>query len=318
MKALSHCLAVLLLLWACPAWADIVTEAYPLPKGEYPHDVAPAPDGGVWFTAQPKGVLGWLDPVTRKVEEVSLGPGSAPHGVIIGPDAALWVTDTGQNAILRVDAATRSVTRFPLPADREDANLNTAVFDRKGRLWFTGQSGVYGRLDPKTGAMSVFDAPRGRGPYGIAATADGVFFASLAGSYLGRVDPETGAATVIEPPTPGAGCRRVWADSKGNLWVSEWNAGNIARYEPRSGTWTTWHLPGPRPQAYGIYVEEHDTVWVSDWGSNAILRFDPGEERFTAFPSPRAGADVRQLAGRPGEVWAPESGTDHLVVFRTR
>jgi streptogramin lyase len=33
-----------------------------------------------------------------------------------------------------------------------------------------GQNGIYGRLDTKTGAMAVFDAPRGTGPYGIATT----------------------------------------------------------------------------------------------------------------------------------------------------
>jgi len=27
---------------------------------------------------------------------------------------------------------------------------------------------------------------------------------------------------------------------------------------------------------------------------------------------------VRQILGRPGEVWAPESGADRLVVYRTR
>jgi virginiamycin B lyase len=30
----------------------------------------------------------------------------------------------------------------------------------------------------------------------------------------------------------------------------------------------------------------------------------------------RAGANVRQLLGRPGEVWGAESGTDRLVVVR--
>ena len=29
------------------------------------HDVAPAPDGGVWFTAQRSGHLGWFDPASR-------------------------------------------------------------------------------------------------------------------------------------------------------------------------------------------------------------------------------------------------------------
>jgi virginiamycin B lyase len=56
-------------------------------------------------------------------------------------------------------------------------------------LWFTGQNGVYGRLDPKSGTLAVFDAPRGTGPYGIATAPEGqVFFAFLAGNYLGRID----------------------------------------------------------------------------------------------------------------------------------
>jgi hypothetical protein len=81
-------------------------------------------------------------------------------------------------------------------------------------LWFTGQNGIYGRLDPKTGAIAIFDAPRGTGPYGITTTPDGqIFFASLAGNYLGQIDLETGAVTVLEPPVPRQGARRVWSDS---------------------------------------------------------------------------------------------------------
>jgi virginiamycin B lyase len=48
------------------------------------------------------------------------------------------------------------------------------------------------------------------------------------------------------------------------------------------------------------------------------VRFDPAREKFDVFPSSRSGANVRQILGRPGEVWAPESGTDRLVVLRTK
>src|SRR5712664_2244116 len=157
-------------------------QEYLLPAGSGPHDVAPAPDGSVWYTAQAAGRLGNLDPISGDVREIPLGARSAPHGVIVGPDGAPWVTDGGLNAIVRVDPATQEVKRFPLPADRPRANLNTAVFDRDGRtLWFTGQSGVFGRLDTQNGAMTVFDAPRGAGPYGIASCPDGqIYYASLA------------------------------------------------------------------------------------------------------------------------------------------
>src|SRR5688572_30090479 len=114
---------------------------YDVPKGAHPHDVAPdpKPNGPVWYTAQHHGALGRLDPRTGKVEQIPLGEGSSPHGVIIGPDGAPWITDSGLNAIVRVDPRTRAVKTFPLPIAK-NANLNTATFDRSGRLWFTGQA----------------------------------------------------------------------------------------------------------------------------------------------------------------------------------
>ncbi len=189
---------------------------YPVPNGSHPHDVAPALDGGVWYTAQNSGELGWLDPKTGKTRHIALGRGSSPHGVIVGPDGAPpWITDSGLNAIVRMDPKTDKVSVFPLPKDTPYTNLNTATFDKSGVLWFTGQRGYYGSLNPKTGETKVFNAPRGRGPYGICTAPDGsVYYASLAGSHIARIDTKTGAATVIEPPTKDQGARRVWADSK--------------------------------------------------------------------------------------------------------
>jgi virginiamycin B lyase len=294
-------------------------QEYAVPAGSRPHDVAPAPDGTVWFTAQGRGELGRLDPRTGTTTSVALGSGSAPHGVIVGPDGAPWVTDSGLNAILRVDPASGEVRRFDLPTGRPDANLNTAVFDAGEVLWFTGQNGVYGRLETSSGRVEVFDAPRGRGPYGIAATPNGaVYYASLAGNHVARVDTATTRATVIEPPTPDQGARRVWPDSRGRIWVSEWNVGKVAVFDPGTVRWREWQLPGSRPQPYAVYVDEEDRAWLSDFGSNALVRFDPERETFESVPLPSKPGNVRQILGRPGEVWGAESAADKLVVVRTR
>lgn len=289
-------------------------EVYDVPDGSRPHDVAPAGDGTVWYTAQRTGRLGRLDPTTGSVEEVSLGAGSAPHGVIVGPDGAAWVTDGGLDAIVRVDAGTLSVEVFPI--GRTGARLNTAAFDGDRVLWFTGQAGVYGRFDPATAEMETFDAPGGAGPYGITATpSGGIFYASLAGSHIARIDTTTGEAERIDPPTAGQGARRVWSDSTGDIWVAEWNAGQVGRYS--DGTWDEWVLPGESPQAYAVYVDETDTVWLSDFGGDhALVRFDPSTESFERFPLPAAGGGVRQLLGVPGEVWGAQSAADSLIVLR--
>jgi virginiamycin B lyase len=306
-----------LVMVSSAAFADTRVTYFPVPSGAHPHDVATAPDGAVWYTAQHQGALGVLDPKTGKVEQVKLGPKALPHGVIAGPDGAAWITESGQNAIARVDPKAKEVRLFPLPKGFEKANLNTATFDKTGQLWFTGQAGIYGRVDPQSGKVDAWKAPKGYGPYGIATTPAGdVWFASLAGDYIARIDTATGTANVVDPPKPGVGPRRIWSDSKGVLWVSLWHAGELARYDPAANTWKSYALPKSKSGCYSVYVDEKDKVWVTDFVANAILRFDPVTERFESFPSNKRGAAVRQMLGRAGEVWGAESGNDRLVVLR--
>jgi virginiamycin B lyase len=86
-------------------------------------------------------------------------------------------------------------------------------------------------------------------------------------------------------------------------------------YDPGTGAWREWRLPGDNPRPYAVFVDERDQVWLSDFGSNALVRFDPQQEAFEIFPLPSSPANVRQILGRPGEVWGAESGVDQLVVI---
>ena len=317
MNRLAVMTGAALALMCVGAAADTRVAYFPVAAGAHPHDVAAAPDGSVWYTAQNQGALGILDPRTGKYEQVKLGARAAPHGVIAGPDGAAWITEGGLNAIARVDPKSRDVKLFALPKGFEKANLNTATFDKAGKLWFTGQNGIYGRVDPESGKVDAWKAPRGAGPYGIATTPAGdVWYASLAGDYIARIDAATGAASMIDTPKPGVGPRRIWSDSKGVLWVSFWYAGELARYDPAAKTWKTYALPKSKSGCYSVYVDDSDKVWVTDFVANAILRFDPVSEKFESFPSNKRGAAVRQMLGRTGEVWGAESGNDRLVVLR--
>ena len=284
------------------------------------HDVACSFGPFVWATGQRNGKLLLFNPEIDFASEIDLGPGAAPHGVIVGPDGAAWVTEGGQNAIARcmpelgAARAAPKVELFKVP--KENANLNTAVFDKEGTLWFTGQSGVIGRCDGKTHRVEAWDSPRGYGPYGIACTPKGsIWYVSLAGNYLAEIDRTSGKPRIVEPPTREQGARRVWSDSRSRLWISEWNSGQVSMHDPADGSWKQWKLPGQNPRAYAVYVDAQDAVWLTDFAANAIVRFDPKTETFLSFPSDRPGANVRQLHGRPGQVWGAESGTGRLVVL---
>jgi sugar lactone lactonase YvrE len=170
---------------------------YQLPPGSYPHDVAAAPDGSVWFSGQQQGFAGRFDPASGKLEKISLGAGAAPHGVIIGSDGAAWLTEGGNDAIARVDLKTKEVKLFPLPKEFHNANLNTPTMDKSGIVWFTGQNGVHGRVDPKTGKVEAWRSPR-RGTYGITVTpGNEVWYAALAGDHLGHINRNTGEVEIV-------------------------------------------------------------------------------------------------------------------------
>ena len=152
--------------------------------------------------------------------------------------------------------------------------------------------------------------------YGISTTTNGtVYYSSLAGNYVARIDLESGNSSVLEPPTADQGARRVWPDSQGRIWVSEWNAGKLAVYNPITREWKEWRLSGENPMPYAVYVDENDMVWLSDFEANALMRFSPPDEMFKVFALSSSEANVRQISGRPGERWGAESGTDKLVVI---
>jgi virginiamycin B lyase len=98
--------------------------------------------------------------------------------------------------------------------------------------------------------------------------------------------------------------------------VAEWNSGNLSRYTPKTGAWKTYKAPGDSPRVYAVYVDETDRPWISEWSSQRMMRFDPATEKFESFKSSSDTANVRQIHGRKGEVWTPESAADKLVVYR--
>ena len=101
------------------------------------------------------------------------------------------------------------------------------------------------------------------------------------------------------------------------MWVSEWNAGQAGPLRPRHQALAGVAAARAGPQPYAVYVDDRDMVWLSDFGANALVRFDPASERFASFELPTAGSRVRQLLGRPGELWGAASAVDKLVVART-
>src|SRR6185437_4803849 len=111
-----------------------------------------------------------------------------------------------------------------------------------------------------------------------------------------RLNPDTGQVDRI-PLGEGSAPHGVIISPDGAAWITDCGLNAIVRVDPATHEVKTWKLPKDR--------------------ANAVLKFDPETKSFASFPSDKPDAAVRQLNGRPGEVWGAESGTDRLVVIRT-
>ena len=281
---------------------------FPVDAGVGLHDVAPAPDGTIWFTGQRNGTLGRLDPRDGSFKLVGLGKGAAPHGVTIGPDGAAWVTEGGQNAIARVDPGDHKVTLFHLPEKYAYANLNTGVFDKTRHLLVhrpvrhlrparsqVRRHHAYSR--PRAASAPTASRSRRRARSGTPRSP-----ATTSQRSILRRDRRR----VVEPPTPKQGARRIWSDSRSRLWVSEWNSGNVSLHDPADGSWKAWKLPGNSPRAYAVYVDDKDKVWLTDFSAqrDRALRSRKREiqrlrQRQAGRQCTAAGRHVRVRSGAP-------------------
>jgi streptogramin lyase len=79
---------------------------FPVSAGMGSRDVAPAPDGTIWFCGQRNGTLGRLDPQDGTFKLIDLGKGAAPR--VSRPDGAPWVTEGGQ---MRLHGSIPPITR---------------------------------------------------------------------------------------------------------------------------------------------------------------------------------------------------------------
>ena len=119
-------------------------------------------------------------------------PNSGPHGIVEDKDGNIWYTAINVQKIGKLNPKTGEITEYPMPIP-EARGPHTPIFDQKGMLFFTLQSGHVGRLNPATGEIKVSKTPTdGTYPYGIQVNSKGVpWYVDFRGNRLGSVDPVT-------------------------------------------------------------------------------------------------------------------------------
>jgi virginiamycin B lyase len=190
--------------------------------------------------------------------------------------------------------------------DGQARDPHTAVFDRKGILWFTVQGGNFvGKLDPATGEVVLRRPPTpASAPYGMAVNADGIpFFCEFGTNKIGRIDPATLEIRELEV-TAGARPRRLTITPDGLIYYTDYARGFLGRLDAATGEVREWASPaGLRSRPYGIASTSDGVVWYSESGvePNTLIRFDPRTESFETWPIPSGGGVVRHMVATPDD-----------------
>ncbi len=287
-----------------------ITEWMAPTLGSRPHDPLAAADGSIWWTGQFVSRLGRVDPRTGAIKEFPLPDRSGPHGLAEDKDGNIWYTGITKNVIGKLNPKTGQITEHSVQkALAESRGPHTPIFDQKGTLWFTMQSGHVGRLIPATGEMKIVEAPSGAGktyPYGITVNSQGVpWYVDFRGNRIASVDPVTMVIKEITLPNAASRPRRIAITADDAVWYTDFALGTIGRYDPKTGAIKEWLSPGGKnSEPYGI-AAVGNTIWYSESAvrPNTIVRFDMATEGFQTWVIPSGGGVIRHMmATRAGNL----------------
>jgi virginiamycin B lyase len=308
---------------------DVAFDEWTTPsKPPFAHDVARAPDGSVWYTAQRANALGRLDPSrgTGEFKQYPLPtPASGPHGLVSGPDGNIWYSGNSAGLIGRLNPKTGKVTEYRMP-DAAAKDPHTLAFDSRAILWFTVQEGNFvGRLDPKTGRIDLVPLPTPNArPYDIKINSKDVpFFVEFGSNAIGSVDPATMKITEYRLPGAAVRPRRMAIAPDDGVYYTDYATGFLGYIDPLRKVYREQISPGgPTSRPYGIAMTPDGAVWYCETGEpskNMLVRYDPKTKEMRSWPIPGGGQTVRYMVADPlGNLWLAESGAGIIAHVRVK
>jgi streptogramin lyase len=362
--------------------AGSITE-FPLGTGSAsPAYIAAGADGNLWFAEESTNRIGQITPNGNITEYSVPTAGSFPFGITAGPDGNLWFTENLGNQIGRVNLDAPAPLQNVIAGQEFSgvlasvASLSTttrtsdleAVFDW-GDLSSSG--GIV--TGPTGGPFSVtgFHTYDSSGTYSASLTVTNVnapagsanasstgYFSVIVNAgvstAVGPVYNLTGIAQFVVPASAPLG---ITAGPDGNLWFTEYFAGQIGRVTPSGtitefavsptsspdaitkgpdgnlwitdagtnkigritpgGTVTEYAIPTPALGLYGITAGPDNNIWFTEYTSSRIGRLLLGTGVVTEYPLPAGSNPIGIAAGPDGTLWFTESSSNAIGQITT-
>jgi virginiamycin B lyase len=203
--------------------------------GMYPHSLAVAADGKVWFnghfTRQPE-LIGYVDAARDTVVTYDVPPhptmakgpgGPIPYEIRAAPDGRIWLGELQGNRLVSFEPKTGKFRTFTMPTSHSGPRRFDV--DAKGVLWIPAYSAnLLARLDPQTGKFDEIPLPvKDAVPYVVRVDPrdGGIWIGTAAADVLLRYDPRSRRFDTVPLPSRGALVRHMAVDPKrGAVWLA--------------------------------------------------------------------------------------------------
>lgn len=279
--------------------------------------------GGLWIACR-EG-LTRFDPVSRIFKLYKPFDPAKPNVYAVEEDKQGQIWLGTQSGLYRFDYRSALASPVPLP----DTELNPAVasllFDTKGTLWITTESGRLYRLEAgkqpvryalsQSGQQEVKRQPRARS---LLMTRTGDLWAAPAGlNKLIRLNPKTGhwaqfGANVAQQGSLTSNTIfSLFQDREGLLWVGSNNGLDKLSLTPEKFhsfqiVQNTSHVRLPQNSIQALCQARSGLIWLAT-ESNGLYSFQPATGQYRAYPAKPN--DSHQLANNAvTAIWEDRSG----------
>jgi virginiamycin B lyase len=266
---------------------------YPI-KGDpyvHPDGVGVNKQGHVFWAELKTGMLGELDPVTRRQIRHALPQQvGALHEVVADKDGNICFDLIYGSEFGRLEAATGKIHMFPTVTP--DNGLYGMAVDQHGNMWAAGwQKGTINEWQADTEDVKEYKVPHSWGQIRrIGVDSKGTVWASeYSTGILASLDPATGELTEYKIPFNGATPYDAWPDKTDNVWMGDEAQNVLIKFDQKTRKFAYYPMPQPGQSINKFQMENNNTIWFGTRGNlpiKASVHFYPNGYTADAPPVP--------------------------------
>jgi virginiamycin B lyase len=222
----------------------------------------------------------WTLPAERNIDAAQINMVS-PQGSHL--DGKVWTQNNGFAGVHRLDIATGGIETwepFKGSPKGESHNIYDVIPDSQNNVYFTDfRQGQIGRIDAKTGEVSLFQTPTPRSAprRGNMDAQDRLWFGEYRGDRIGMFDTRTKAFKEWKLATRWAAPYDVVLDRNRDAWTGSMVTDQVTRLNTGTGEAIDYLLPRST-NIRRVFVDDSTTpvsFWVGSNDGASIVKVEP-------------------------------------------